>query len=73
MSDQEIQNLENEFPAMSGRAFSAARKRVLASGQAVMQAENGFLVREFPDGRKETVKAMRPLLKVRAGTVLPIR
>jgi len=39
LSDQEIQQLENQFPAISGSAFADARERVLASGQSVLQSE----------------------------------
>ncbi len=48
MSDQEIQNLENQFPPLSGSAFAAARERVLQSGQSVMQSENGIIYEVFP-------------------------
>ena len=56
MSDHEIQLLESQFPAISGQAFAAARERVLASGQSVLQSEGAYVIREFPDGRKEVVK-----------------
>ena len=58
MSEQEIQSLESRFPAVSGQAFAAARQRVLASGQSVLQTEGSRVVRVFPDGRKEVVKAI---------------
>jgi hypothetical protein len=43
--EKEIQRLENEFPAISGQAFAAAREKVLASGESVLQSENGFIFR----------------------------
>ena len=43
-----------------GSAFAAARDRVLASGQSVLQSEGGFIYRVFPDGRKELVKQIDP-------------
>ncbi|MEK7954201.1 hypothetical protein [Luteolibacter soli] len=73
MSEQDIQTLESQFPAMSGPAFAAARQRVLASGQSVLQAEGGRLVREFPDGRKEVVKTIEPPVPVKLGAILTIR
>ena len=73
MSEQDIQALESQVPAMSGRAFAAARQRVLASGQSVLQAEGGRLVREFPDGRKEVVTDIEPPVSVKPGTILTIR
>ena len=39
MSEQDIQQLESQFPALSGRAFAAARQSVLAAGQSVLQTE----------------------------------
>ena len=73
MSEQEIQSLENRFPAMSGQAFAAARRRVLASGQSVLQTENGCVVREYSDGRKEVVKNIEPPTSVKPGTILTIQ
>ena len=69
MSDQEIESLENQFPPVSGQAFADARKRVLASGQCVLQTEGGFVVREFPNGDKELVKEIEPPTPVKAGTI----
>ncbi|MCW1923310.1 hypothetical protein OKA05_12160 [Luteolibacter arcticus] len=72
MSEQDIQTLESQFPAISGRAFAAARQRVLASGQSVLQTEGSRLVREYPDGRKEVVKHIEPPILVKSGTILTI-
>lgn len=60
MSDQDIQILESEFPAVSGHAFAEARDHVLASGLSVLQAESGTIYRVYPDGRKEVVKHIEP-------------
>lgn len=75
MSDQErkIQTLESQFPAVSGSAFAAARAKVLASGQSVLQAEDGFLYEVFPDGRKVCLKPLEPPTKVTPGTKLTIQ
>lgn len=73
MSDQEIQQLENQFPALSGQAFAAARQRVREAGQTVLQSEDGFLLQVFPDGRKEIVKRIAPPTSVQLGTVFTIR
>ena len=70
--ENEIQRLENQFPAVSGQAFAAAREKVLASGQSVLQAENGFIFRVFPDGRKELVKQIDAPTAVIPGTKLTI-
>lgn len=60
MSDQDIQRLENQFPLISGSAFAAARERVLASGQSVLQSEDGFIYEVFPDGHRVRVKKIEP-------------
>lgn len=73
MSDHEIQLLESQFPALSGQAFAEARKRVLASGQSVLQSEGRFVYRVFPDGRKEVVKEIEPPTRVKPGTVYLIK
>ena len=68
MSDQDIQVLESQFPAISGQAFAAARQQVLASGQSVLQSEGKFVFRVFPDGRKEVMKEIEPPSPVKRGT-----
>lgn len=73
MSDQDIQQLESQFPALSGQAFAAARRIVLASGQSVLQTEGAFLVRVFPDGRKEVVKQIEPSTPVKRGAIYTIQ
>ncbi|MDH4477585.1 MAG: hypothetical protein QE274_14015 [Verrucomicrobiaceae bacterium] len=73
MSDHDIQVLESQFPAISGEAFAAAREQVLASGQSVLQAEGGFVVRVFPDGRKEVVKEIEPPTRLKSGSIYTIR
>ena len=62
MSDEEnnIEELENQFPALAGAAFAAARKRVLASGNSVLQSEQGHIYEVFPDGRRVFVKDIEP-------------
>ena len=75
MVDQELQllELENRLPLASGEAFAAARAQVLASGQSVLQTEAGFIVRIFPDGRKQRLKPIDPPTWVTPGTILTIR
>jgi hypothetical protein len=58
--DNHIEILENQFPAASGSAFVEARKIVLASGQSVLQSENGVIYEVFPDGHRVPVKQIDP-------------
>ena len=67
-----IEKLEREFPSESGAVFAAARERVLASGQTVLQSENGVLYELFPDGTKRLVKNLDPPLAVTPGTKIQL-
>jgi hypothetical protein len=73
MSDQDIQQLESQFPAISGEAFAAARAQVLASGQSVLQSKDGIIYEFFPDGRQVAVKKIEPPTQFGSGKVFTIR
>ena len=73
MSDQDIQKLESQFPAVSGSAFATARARVLASGQSVLQSQDGVIYEVFPDGRKVAVKKIEPPTQAVYGCKITIR
>jgi hypothetical protein len=74
MADQEkdIVTLENQFPPASGSAFAAARQHVLASGQSVLQSEDGSIYEVFPDGTKRLVKRIEPPMPVVRGRKITI-
>ena len=61
------------FPAASGSAFVAAREIVLASGQSVLQSEQGYIYEVFPDGRRLRVKKIEPPTPVVSGSKFTIR
>jgi hypothetical protein len=73
MSDQDIQQLESQFPAVSGSAFAAARERVLASGQSVLQSQDGIIYEVFPDGRRAEVKRIEPPSHFVSGSIFTLR
>ena len=75
MADQEnnIEILESQFPTMSGSAFAAAREQVLASGQSVLQSEQGYIYEVFPDGRRVPVKKIAPPITVVSGSKITIQ
>lgn len=73
MSDKDIQKLENQFPAVSGSAFAAAREKALASGNSVLQSEQGVIYEVFPDGRRKVVKKIEPPTSVTPGSKITIR
>lgn len=70
--EKEIVRLENEFPPASGSAFAAARQDVLASGQSVLQSEDGSIYEVFPDGTKKLVKRIEPPTPVTRGSKITI-
>jgi hypothetical protein len=71
--DHHIEALEDEFPTMAGAAFGAARARVLASGQSVLQSEQGSICEVFPDGRRRIVKKISPPVQVVCGRIITRR
>ena len=73
MSDQDIQILESQFPAMSGSAFASARERVLASGHSVLQSQDGVIYEVFPNGSRVQVKQIEPPTAVVPGSVYHLR
>ncbi|SDS45782.1 hypothetical protein SAMN05444173_2943 [Opitutus sp. GAS368] len=73
MSEEAISQLEAGVPALSGVAFAAARRHVLASGQSVLQSENGVLYEVFPDGHKVWIKNVEPPQPVIFGRKYTIR
>jgi hypothetical protein len=66
--DLEIENLERQFPPASGVVFAAARLQVLASGQSVLQSEDGSIFEVFPDGQRHLVKMVEPPISVTIGS-----
>ncbi|HEY3762034.1 MAG TPA: hypothetical protein VGN23_09835 [Verrucomicrobiae bacterium] len=65
--------MENQFPTLSGSAFAAARERVLASGQSVLQSEDGIIYEVFPTGERKVVKKIEPPAQFVSGKVFTIR
>jgi hypothetical protein len=71
--NDQIKMLENQFPAASGSAFVAAREVALASGQSVLESENGMIYEVFPDGRRVPVKKIEPPVPARSGQKITIQ
>jgi hypothetical protein len=71
--EDKLEFLESQFPAISGSAFAEARARVLASGQSVLQSEQGYIYEVFPDGRRVVVKQIEPPTIVELGRKITIR
>jgi hypothetical protein len=73
MSDQDIQKIESMFPPVSGSAFAAAREQVLASGQSILQSDQGVIYEVFPNGTRKRVKEIEPPTPVVPGSKVTIR
>ena len=73
MSDQDIQQLESQFPAVSGAAFAAAREQTLAAGHSVLESKAGVIYEVFPDGHRRRVKAIEPPTQTAAGRKVALR
>ncbi len=71
--EDKIDELESSFPALSGSAFDAARKQALASGQDVVQSENGHLYKVSPDNKKVSIKNIDPPTRMVSGTKIEIK
>jgi hypothetical protein len=73
MADQDkLDLLERQFPVAAASAFAAARERVLASGQSVLQSEQGYIYEVFPDGRRIVVKQIEPPIPAVPGRKITI-
>ena len=68
----EDEALETAFAPLSGIAFESARKQVLKSGQSVLIAQDGDLIRVHPDGAREFIKKIGKPLPVIKGKTLTI-
>lgn len=75
MSDQEknIVELESLFPSSAGITFNAALQRTLASGQSVLQSDEGVIYEVFRDGTRKRVKDIEPPTPVEPGKKIAIR
>ena len=72
-SEKIITELEATFSALSGIAFTTARKETLASGQRVLLSENGVIYEVFPDGRRVERNRIEPPTPIPTGTRIVIR
>jgi hypothetical protein len=71
--DKAISQLEAQAPALSGVAFTEARTRMLASGQSVLQSDQGMIYRVSPSGESTPVKRIDPPTPVEKGAKIQLR
>ncbi len=72
MTDQErhIVQLEEEFPSLSGNAFSAAFKQAREAGETVLVADKDVLYEVAPNGTRKRMKDIPPATPVPPGYTL---
>jgi hypothetical protein len=58
---------DKEFLRLSGRAITAARKKMQAAGLSMIQTENGYIVEVFPNGKRRRIKKAPPTIPVKRG------
>lgn len=67
LSEKEIDFLEENIPDLVGTATKQAFWQTLASGNHVIIAEDGQLLKVFPDGKREVIKNIGKPKKVKVG------
>ena len=72
LSEKELNFLEENMPEMMATATKQAFWETLSSGDSVLIAEAGQIVRIYPDGRKEFVKNIPQPIKIEKGTKISI-
>lgn len=60
MNEQQIEQLELDFPAASGLAFANAYHQAIHAGLFVVVSEGGSIVEVSPDGQRRLVKTIPP-------------
>ncbi len=60
LDEQQMEQLEREYPAASGAAFSKAYQQAVQTGLSVVVSENGAIFEVFPDGQRRFVKSITP-------------
>ena len=60
IDEQQIEQLELDFPAASGVAFSNAYQQAINASLSIVVSEDGRLFEVFPDGRRQLLKATAP-------------
>jgi hypothetical protein len=65
--DQDIEFLEEHIPELAEAAVTQAYWQTLASGNSVLESENGVIYEVFPDGTRKVVKTGEPPVPVEKG------
>ena len=70
LNERAISFLEEHIPELVDLAIKQAYWNALASGNSVLESENGFLVEVYPDGTRKVIKQLPPSTPVPKGQKL---
>ncbi len=73
ISEKSIQFLVEHIPELAQSAVTQAYWQALASGNSVLQSENGVIYEVFPDGTRTIVKEIAAPTPVAAGETRVLR
>lgn len=65
--EQTMRFLEEHIPELAESAVTQAYWQALASGNSVLESDNGVIYEVFPDGTRKLVKATMPPSVVSVG------
>ena len=72
-SEKTMRFLEEHIPDLAQSAVTQAYWRALASGNSVLQSENGVIYEVFPDGTRTLIKTTTPPTAVTPGATRVLR
>ncbi|MDH4552563.1 MULTISPECIES: hypothetical protein [Pseudomonas] len=73
LSDEAIENLENQIPEMAAAATRLAYFRAVAAGHTVVTVDNNHIIATHADGHVEVLAETKPSLKVKTGQRFTVR
>ncbi|MDZ5601953.1 hypothetical protein SJI00_04055 [Pseudomonas sp. RP23018S] len=73
LSDETLENLENQIPAMAAAATRLAYFQALAAGHTVVTIEQNRFIATHADGRVEVLAEAKPSMKVTMGQRFGVR
>lgn len=72
-SEKTMRFLEEHIPELAQSAVTQAYWQALASGNSVLQSENGVIYEVFPDGTRTLIKTTPPPTAVTPGSTRALR
>jgi hypothetical protein len=73
ITEESMRFLEEHIPELANSAIKQAYWQALATGNSVLQYEEGAIYEVFPDGTRQLIKTLAPLTSVQAGQQVLIK